>query len=252
MGTLSAIFRYPIKSHGRESLGEVSLLAGKTMPMDRVWAVTHEATKFDMDAPAWVACANFSIGAKSPTLNAINANWDAGQGIMTLTHPDYPPLVFCPDDTDDHARFIDWVSPMVPANRAKPRGLVRLSERGITDTDYPSISLNSCATNAAVAKAAGLADLSMERWRGNLWFDGYDAWEETHWVGRDIQIGTVILEIREPIARCNATRADPKTGQIDVDTLAVLKDNWGHTNFGVYAVVKQGGVLRRGDTLRVL
>ena len=145
MATLSAIFRYPIKSHGRESLGEVALTAGKTMPMDRAWAVTHEATKFDMDAPAWVACANFSIGAKSPTLNAINADWDAGRGVMTLTHPDYPPLVFRPDDTDDHAAFIDWVSPMVPANRAAPRGLVRLSERGMTDTDYPSISLNSSA-----------------------------------------------------------------------------------------------------------
>ncbi len=83
--------------------------------------MTHEATKFDMDAPAWVACANFSIGAKSPTLNAINADWDAGRGVMTLTHPDYPPLVFRPDDTEEHARFIDWVSPMVPANRAAPR-----------------------------------------------------------------------------------------------------------------------------------
>ena len=37
-------------------------------------------------------------------------------------------------------------------------------------------------------------DLSIHRWRGNLWLDGAPAWEEWNWIGRRLQIGVAVAE----------------------------------------------------------
>ena len=41
MINVAALWRHPIKSHGREALQTVALTAGQTMPFDRTWAVMH-------------------------------------------------------------------------------------------------------------------------------------------------------------------------------------------------------------------
>ena len=47
MGTVSALWRHPIKAHGRESVGHVSLVEEQTFPWDRRYAVAHERAKTD-------------------------------------------------------------------------------------------------------------------------------------------------------------------------------------------------------------
>jgi hypothetical protein len=54
----------------------------------------------------------------------------------------------------------------------------------------------------------------------------------------------------EPIGRCRATEANPSTGRRDAPTLAALEDGWGHTRFGVYAMVRKGGLVAVGDEAR--
>lgn len=61
-GSVTSLWRHPIKSHGRESLDATTLIAGQTMPGDRVWAVAHEMSKADNSA--WSRGANFSIRAE--------------------------------------------------------------------------------------------------------------------------------------------------------------------------------------------
>jgi uncharacterized protein YcbX len=55
----------------------------------------------------------------------------------------------------------------------------------------------------------------------------------------------------EPIGRCRATEANPETGRRDAPTLAALEDGWGHTRFGVYAMVRKGGLVAVGDEARL-
>jgi uncharacterized protein len=50
-GRLAHIVRHPIKSHGREEMGRVTLTAGACLPYDRHWAVAHDAAKL---TGAWV------------------------------------------------------------------------------------------------------------------------------------------------------------------------------------------------------
>jgi MOSC domain-containing protein len=245
-GMVTSLWRHPIKSHGRESLDAVTLIAGQTMPGDRVWAVAHEMSKADNSA--WARCASFSIGSKAPKLTAINAQLDDANNLVTLSHPDKEDLTFDPDG--DATAFLDWVRPLMPDNRAASTRIVRVPGRGMTDSDFPSITLCSMASHRAVEEQIG-HDLSINRWRGNIWFDGLPVWQEFDWIGKEVQIGDVILRGRERTDRCLATTANPETGVRDADTLDAL-DHWGHRDFSIRAEVIRGGNIHIGDTVTPL
>jgi uncharacterized protein len=164
---------------------------------------------------------------------------------VTLHHPERPDLVFRPDSPSDLSRFLDWLAPLCPPERAQPAQIVTAG-RGMTDSDFPSISLHAAASLDALSALVG-QPLSADRFRGNLWLDGVDAFSEFDWIGRDIQIGDVVLTVKERITRCRATMTNPETGQVDIDTLGALKAAYGHQDFGVYAVVKKSGMIALQD-----
>lgn len=247
MGTVAELWRHPIKSHGRETLAAVDLTAGKCLPWDRHWAVTHDISKYD--GSGWASCQNFMIGTRTPKLAGIWAKLDDASGQITLRHQDTGSITFDPN-TDSDA-FLDWVAPLCPADRAVPTGIVTAEGRGMTDSDYPSVSIMTRSSHAAVEAAIGTS-LEIERWRGNIWLDGAQPFEELEWIGKTIRIGTAELEIREPIKRCMHTAANPVTGVRDADTLGTLKSTFGHQYFGINAVVTRNGHVALGDQAEVL
>lgn len=246
-GRVAEIWRHPIKAHGREPLQQVDLTEGHTLPWDRVWAVTHEQTK--ADGSEWAHCANFTRGAKVAALQAINAQLDEANREITLSHPERANLTFRPDG--DVSKFLEWVQPLMPADRAASVGIVSAPDRGMTDSDFPSVSLLNLASNTEVEQRLGQY-LSMERWRGNICLEGLPAWEEFEWIGKQLQIGTAVLQIRERIGRCLATTVNTKSGKRDADTLGTLKQGWDHTDFGVYGYVVKSGSISTGDEIELL
>ena len=251
MPSVEHIFCHPIKGVGRYTLDAVRLVAGQTMLADRVWAVTHEASKFDPSAPAWAPCPNFIRGAKAPELQAISITQYALGTDMVLRHPNHPPFRFNPDNADEHDGFIKWLAQFVPDNRAQPAALVSAPERGMTDSPFPSISILNLASLAELSSKAG-RPMAPERFRGNIWLDGLDAWEEFDWIGKTLRIGEAHVIIRERIGRCMATTVDPKTGEQDVNTLDVLEAGWGHTDFGVYGEVIKTGMVDQFDGAHII
>ena len=246
-GRVAQIWRHPIKAHGREQLKSVPLTKGRTMPWDRTWAVAHEQAK--TDGQNWVRCVNFSRAAKAPSLQAITAHLDEDASQVTLTHPDLPPLQFNPDT--EAPAFLDWVAPIMPEDRAASAEIIRVKDQGMTDSDYPTLSLNNLASNAEISKTVG-KDMSPTRWRGNIWFDGLPAWDEVNWIGKTVRIGAAELAVRESIVRCLATAVNPDTGQRDTDTLAALAACGQDKNFGVFGVVTKTGIVSVGDEVEVL
>ncbi|MEM6576997.1 MAG: MOSC domain-containing protein [Pseudomonadota bacterium] len=244
MPTVAELWRHPIKAHGRESLESVTLTQGQTMPWDRRWAVAHKSSK--ADGTKWVPCANFNRGSIIASLMAINAQSDMDTGTVTVRHPDRPDLSFDPDQ--DAQPFLDWIKPLMPENRATSARLVRVPDRGMTDTDYPSVSLINLASNETLATKMGLS-LSILRWRGNIVMDGLEPWQEFDWVGRRLRIGTAELEVHERIQRCLATTANPQTGIRDADTLGALNSHFNHQDFGIYATVVTSGDVKIGDAI---
>lgn len=251
MAQVAALWRHPIKSHGREALTSVALAAGRPFPWDRRWAVLHDAARDDATKGEWVSFQNFMIGTRTPDLAGIWAQLDETTGEITLHHADLGEIVFAPDIAEDQARFLDWVMPLCPEDRARPISVVALPDRGWTDTDYPSVTLMNAASHTAVEAQVG-RPLERERWRGNIWIDGPEAFEELGWIGKRLRIGAAILAVREPVVRCLHTAANPRTGKRDADTLGALDAGWGHRNFGIYAEVVQDGAVALGDNVEIL
>ncbi len=242
-GSVVSLWRHPIKSHGREELPDVTLTEGETMPWDRVWAVAHEASNATSDA--WSPCAAFSRVSKAPALMAITAQLDEAAEQITLSHPDLPALTFRPD-TEAEA-FLAWVAPLMPSDRAASARFVRVPGRGMTDSDFPSVTICNLSSHRAVEQQIGRR-LSIHRWRGNIWADGLGPWEEFEWMDKDVRVGGAVLRVRERTDRCLATTANPDTGRRDADILGPL-EHWGHQDFSVRAEVVQSGPVRIGDTV---
>lgn len=244
---LAHICRHPIKSHGREDLASVRLLAGEALPWDRHWAVAHEAAKL---RDGWSPCVNFARGAKAPALMAIECVFSPDTATITLTHPEREALTFRPDAAEDLPRFLDWVRGLNPPERAQPQRIVT-APQAMTDTEFPSISIINLGSNAELGARMGMA-LSPHRWRGNLWVEGWAPWAEFDLIGARLRIGDAVLEVRERITRCNATKVDVTTGRISGDTLAALQAGYGHQDFGIYAVVTEGGPIALGQEIEVI
>ena len=249
-GTVTELVRHPIKSIGRELLPSVQLEEGRTMPWDRTWAIVHEASEICRETRGWRPVQNFTVTARTPGLAAIEASVDALSGRVALSHRELGKLDIDPDDERDGKRLVDWIRPLVPVGRAQPVGVYRAGDRGLTDTEFPSVSINSRASLSELSGIAG-QDISLHRWRGNIWVEGFAPREEFTWVGKTIGIGKAELEVVDTIQRCEATAADPETGQRNLATLELLERSWGHRDFGVYARVIRTGRVSVGDTVAI-
>ena len=241
-GRLAHITRHPIKAHGRESLTSVALSVGQCLPYDRRWAVVQQGSTLD---DGWNSCLKFSRGSKSPQLMAVTAVLDEAVERVVLNHPTQGQIAVRPDDPADMDGFLAWAASLVAVDRLPPTGLVR-HDGGLTDSDFPTISILSLASLADLSARMGI-DLSIHRFRANFWIDGAEPWAEFDWIGRKLAIGGAVLEVVERIGRCKATSVDPETGEVRGDTLAALTREFGHTDFGVFGQVIQSGPVAVGD-----
>jgi uncharacterized protein YcbX len=108
-------------------------------------------------------------------------------------------------------------------------------------------SVASLISNASVA-ALG-ADVDARRFRIMIGLDGCRAHEEEEWLGTTIRAGEATLRVSWPIPRCVATKRNPDSGEIDLDTLSALQAYRGSVDLGVAAEVIEPGRIRVGDVV---
>jgi len=245
MGRVASLWRYPIKAIGREERDVADFVAGQTMPGDRIWAVAHQ--KGQAADNTWASCGNFLRACNVPALHAVALSTDQS-GSVTLTHPDQPDL-----HVNLHEKpqaLLDWLAPLVAGTPYTPDALISTPARGMTDAPFPSVTLCNLSSHKALEQRAGM-DLSIHRWRGNIWLDGLAPWAEFDWEGRTLKLGGAEFRIIERTGRCKATHANPETGLRDLDMLGLLGQD-GHTDFSMQAEVIKSGPVARGDTLDIL
>ncbi len=244
-GRLAHICRHPVKAIGYEELEGALLTRGRALPFDRHWAVAHEGAG---DITGWVPKMNFLRGVGGPELMAIRARLDA-EGELRLSHPQAGEITLRPDVEGD--RLIDWIRPLWPEGCPAPARIVQVPGQAMSDVPEPYVAVLNLASNRDLSDHMG-QELSIHRWRGNLWLDGLQPWEEFDLIGRHLKVGGAVLRIVRRITRCKATMANPDTGAVDADTLGTLKARYRHQDFGTYALVEEGGAIAPGDRVEVL
>lgn len=256
---LASIHRFPVKSIGGETLAEAALTPRAALPGDRRFALLHQAALHHLDGGRlrkWLPKSAFVRGAAAAPLQAVKGGWDSAA--LHLTHPDLPDLRF--DPMAEPEALAVWVAPLwADSGKAPPARLVEVepdaaadrAAQALTDVKQPWVSILSLSSLAALEGQLG-RPLGRDRWRGNLWIDGWAPYAERDLRLNRIRIGEVELKLTERIGRCAATSADTDTGHLDGDMPADLERLFDHSDFGIYAEVRQGGTIRPGDPVEVL
>tara|TARA_Y100000591_G_C21814341_1_gene689765 strand:+ start:825 stop:1610 length:786 start_codon:yes stop_codon:yes gene_type:complete len=91
--------------------------------------------------------------------------------------------------------------------------------------------------------------IEIQRFRGNIYIDGADAWEEENWIGKIIKINNVSFKVEKKIPRCVAINLKPNSDDDSLNLLKSLKKTYNHFDMGVYLTALSEGEIVIGDKL---
>lgn len=245
---LHGIYRYPVKGLSAESLEAAPLTPGETLPHDRRFAIAHGSTKFDVAAPKWLPRQNFLMLAKDEKLAQLEARFDPESEMLTIFRSGKQ--VVRAKATDIMGRTLIgqfFAGFMGAVGRGTPR-LVEAAGHSFSDVPEKLLSLINLASIRDLERVLR-QEVHPLRFRGNLYLEGLDPWEEMTWVGQEVTIGAARLRIMEPIERCAATNVNPLTAERDMNIPLTLRKGFRHMQMGVYAKVVAAGEIAKSDSL---
>jgi uncharacterized protein YcbX len=157
---------------------------------------------------------------------------------------------------------VERLDPLDPAGSIRDIGEIMLEGRF---ADYAPMHLVTTASLAQLAELRTDIQFDARRFRPNLVIEtaaGLSGFVENDWVGKTVAIGDQVrLRISDPTPRCSvptlAQKGIAKDPQVlraivEHNSLPVpLLDNELLPCVGVYGFVEQGGIVRKGDPVRV-
>ena len=90
-----------------------------------------------------------------------------------------------------------------------------------------------------------------ERFRGNIYVEDLDKWEERKLVGKVLSIKNLKFKVIKEIPRCSATNIKPKTSDINLNIPFNLKKIYNHINLGIYLDPLNDGKIIKGDLIKI-
>ena len=219
VGTVTEIWRYPVKSMAGEMLDSAAL-TDTGFDADRRWALVDGTAN---------RAGKLLTGTEDKRLMSYRARLKGDDVEVVLPDGDIRLL--------DDALVSD-------VGRASGRPLTLRDLAGANFDDSPVLVVN-LATIAAFALAAGMA-VDHRRFRANLYIDGLEHEGELRWLGRRIQAGSAELEVVKRCERCVIITLDPDSTEATPALLRVLTQT-SDTCMGVYCRVVRPGLVSVGD-----
>jgi uncharacterized protein len=248
--TIEALYRYPVKGLTPEALQSVELLPGKTLPFDRAYAIENGPGPFDPDNPKHLQKVHFVMLMRNEELATIRSLFDDASETLVITKAGAEIARGNLRTEEGRAAVEDAITRIVTSGlRGRPKVVVSAGH-SFSDVADKCVHVVNRQSLTSLEGMMG-APIDARRFRPNLVIDGLEAWQELELVGKKLKTGGVTLEIFKRTERCAATNVDPETGARDLKIPTFLSKNLGHTDFGVYARILDGGRLGVGDTLAV-
>jgi len=247
--TVTSMYRYPVKGLSPEPLGALTLEPGKPIPYDRTWAIENGASGFDPEHPEKMPKIKFLMLMKNERLAALTSEFDEDTGQLTIFRNNKRVAGGSLDDPLGRQLIEQFFSAYMADELRGPPRIVSAPGHTISDVGLPVVSIINLASVRDLERVAG-KPVDPLRFRGNVYVDGWQPWEDFMKVGDEIAFGDeVVLKIVERIVRCAATNVDPKTGERDMQIPRLLDRTFGHSDLGVYAEIVRGGTIRPGDAV---
>jgi uncharacterized protein YcbX len=248
-GHVAAIFRHPVKGFTPEALDAVHLAPGEGFPFDRLWAVENGPCGFDPAAPAFISKTKFTVLAQIARVAAARTRYDEVSGVLRVSAPGAPEIAVRLADPAGREAFAAWLTDLLGEDA---RGPLRVIEAPgawrFTDHPLGQVSIINLASVRDLGQRMGV-ELDPLRFRANLYVEGWPAWAENGWTGKDMMLGWARVQVFKPIVRCAAPGVDPTTAERDLEITKALFDNYGHLHCGVYVRVTSAGAVGLGDAV---
>ncbi len=245
---LLEMYRYPVKGLSPERLATVNIEAGQTLPSDRIWAIENGPGRFNPDTPKHLPKINFLMLMRDERLATLNTEY--GDATTTLViKRDGKQVARGQLSTQLGRQMVEQfiAAYMKDSLRGAPK-IVCSRGHSFSDVAAKCVHIINLNSLRELERAVG-KPVHPLRFRANLYIDGWPAWSEFDLIDKTFQIGDVKLRGLDRTVRCAATNVDPETGNRDFSIPAVLSRTWGHSDFGIYATVENGGELQEGQTI---
>lgn len=245
-----SIYRYPVKGLSPQELQRVALAPGNTIPWDRAYAIENGPGRFSPDEPKYLPKINFLMLMRNERLAGLETHFDEADQTLAI-YRDGKRVAQGSLATKLGRQIIEqfMAGYMQGDLKGRPR-IVSAPGHSFSDVAATCLHLVNLASLRDLSAAAGQT-LDPLRFRANLYFDGAGPWEEKKWLGRIVKAGSARLRIFDETVRCEATNVNPETAQRDAAVPPTLLRVFGHSCFGVYAEVVEGGEIKPTDRLEL-
>ena len=258
--TISSIHYCPVKSISYQTVENCKINKNIGLVGDRVFAFaqklnTEQVKLFEQRPEERKGKWNKILTLKNtPVLNKYNFLHQENK--LTLTYRNKEIITI---DTDNINERVDLVKKLNELETSLNESIVLMKnlENPFFDTSISnkvnfvnSVSLlNIRSIRDFEAKIGKNIETSV--FRGNLWFDGMEPWEERKWIGKIIKINTINFKVEKNIPRCVAINLKPKSDDNSFNLLKILKQTYNHFDMGIYLNPLEDGEINLLDKIEI-
>jgi uncharacterized protein YcbX len=244
------IWRYPVKGLAGERLERVAVAAGRTLPLDRRFAIAHGDSGIAAQAPRWELKTSFHMlmHGKDERLAELAPSYDDASGVLTIRRDGASLAAGLVGDAAGRAKLSAFFADFL---KGGDHGMPRFVEgKGFYfgNIEAPVISLINLASVRDLAGPAG-GDVDRRRFRANFYVDGLVPWAERGWVGQTLTLGPARFKVVDETIRCGATTVNPASCARDLNVPKILQKAYGHMFCGVYLEALDSATVGVGATV---
>ena len=257
---ITSIYNCPVKSISFQNIDKCKINKNIGIEGDRVFAFSQnldldQSKEFEKNPEVRKGKWNKIVTLKNtPVFNKYNFLYENGH--LTLTIKDKEIIIINVNHNNEINNLTKKLIELEGSLKNDIR-LMRNDEHPFYDT---SISNKSMFRNSisllninSIKDFENKIDQKIEKsiFRGNLYFDGIEAWEERNWIGKTIKINDVLFKVEKNIPRCVAINLKPKTDDNSFNLLKTLKETYDHYDMGVYLTPENDGEINLSEKILI-
>jgi MOSC domain-containing protein len=252
MRTVSEIAVAPVRCFRLERRDSVDVTPAGVVENRRFYLADGEGRRLRSSLTAWPAALRATYSVEAERLAVLFPDGDTVEG-STLALGDTIRSDFGGRQVDARVVVGPWTARLSELAGHDVR-IARPAQPGMCQ-NAPVTLVSTASLERLSAEAGGAVD--GRRFRMLFVFDGCSPHEEDTWHGRRLRVGSTVLRVGGPVARCAVTTRDPETGVRDLDTLNLIKGYRGvrdgeAIDFGVYADVVTPGRVDVGAAVELM
>ncbi len=251
MFKINKLFYSPVKSLSFSSVKKLEILDNIGIKFDRNFAFTRDLDddkiNYILKNPLKRQIINFLSLKHFPELNEYN--FDFEKDILNLKKNNKIILETNINIQSDVEALCNKILLLIP--KLKRIKLIKDSKNPFFDT-MPSNTISLINLNSIKDFEKKISkNVELERFRGNIYINGLDAWEERNLIDKTLVINNIKFKVIKEIPRCSATNIKPNSSKFNLSVPILLKQIYNHINLGIYILPLNNGNIKLNDDILI-